>query len=91
MSLADAEDLFRSFHGRDAKPGEIVEIDSPGQVDALLVGQVHGISYIRAGTREKFFHKFKASDRPFLFASSDGSQAYILKGGYKFTDRGFID
>lgn len=83
-----AASLYKRFHGKEPTRVDIVDVEAPNPEVALVVGHVHGISYITPAG-EKFFHKFGKS-RPLLAVSSDGKQAYILKGGYKFTDRGFI-
>lgn len=57
------------------------------------IGEVDGILYstIRDGNPEKYIHRFKKKSRPLLAASFDGSQLYILGGGYTFTERGIVD
>lgn len=80
--------LFRTFHGRGAHKGEIREIDGFKMV-ALEVGELIRLDYQAKGESVHRFHIFKKSDRPVLFVSSDGSQAFILAGGYRFTGKGF--
>jgi hypothetical protein len=80
--------LFKSFHNKDPRNGQLVKIAMDKPDEALEVGKFYGIAYIAEG--EIYFHKFKKTDRPLVFVSSDGKQIYILKGGYRFTDRGFI-
>lgn len=80
--------LFKQFHARPAGKGKVVGIKMDRFEAALEVGQFYGIAYISEG--KKYFHKFNRNNRPLVFVSSDGRQIYILKGGYKFTDRGFI-
>lgn len=86
--LSKAVRLFKSFHDKAPTQGKIVGIQQKEVVEALEVGQFYGIAYIADG--KKYFHKFNANNRPLVFVSSDGKQIYILKGGYRFTDRGFI-
>jgi hypothetical protein len=87
-SFEQAVKLFKSFHEKRPGPGKIVGIAQESRIEALEVGQFYGIAYIADG--KKYFHKFNRNNRPLVFVSSDGRQIYILKGGYKFTDRGFI-
>lgn len=89
MTKVHALRRFKAFHGRDAKPSEIGRIACPAVV-ALKVGELDGVIYTATGDRKKYIHKFKKSSRPLLFVSSDGKQAFILGGGYRFTDRGFV-
>lgn len=79
---------FRSFHEKPPQKGQIIGIQQKDVVEALEVGQFFGIAYIADGV--KYFHRFNKSNRPRVFVSSDGKQIYILRGGYRFTDRGFI-
>jgi hypothetical protein len=85
-----AAELFESFHEQPPKEGDLLTIEQPAQVQALVVGEVHGISYIAAVSKEKYFHKFGPGARPLLVVSEDGSQAIMVGGNYKFTDRGFV-
>ncbi len=97
MRLADtlytkAEKLFRAFQGRAARHDEIVEIKAMPTV-ALVVGELDGLIYRAVdhdtGKTKGHIHRFNKQNRPVLLVSFDGSQAYILAGGYRFTDRGF--
>lgn len=81
---------FVSFHERRPTTGEIQLLEAHGKEFTLSVGQLFGISYCVPEENKPYFHEFKASNRPLLVVSADGLQAYILKGGYKFTDRGFV-
>lgn len=85
-----AAKLFRMFHCREARAGELVSVAITGSHDALLVGKIPSIRYIAAGDGKLYEHKFKVSDRPLLFVSADGSQVYVTRGSYRFTARGFI-
>lgn len=90
MSLTQAERLFRHFFDRDPTKDEIVTVATKSPEDALVIGELDGIIY-RSETDDKpLIHRFKSSDRPLLLVSSDGRQIYILKGGYRFTERGFV-
>lgn len=84
-----AEKLFKAFHNRAPYEDEIVEV-SIRPTAALVVGELDGIIYRVKGERKGHIHRFNKSNRPVLLVSSDGSQAFILTGGYRFTDRGFI-
>lgn len=87
-AIAKAWKLFKSFHAKDPRNGQLVKIAQEKPEEALEVGQFFGIAYIAGG--DIYFHKFNKRNRPLVFVSSDGRQIYILKGEYKFTDRGFI-
>jgi hypothetical protein len=86
--LTTAYKLFRAFHKRGARKGEIRELQSQSTV-ALEVGEIIRIDYVDKGENVHRFHLFRKSNRPVLFVSSDGSQAYILAGGYRFNAKGF--
>lgn len=97
MSFADAlykkaERLFHAFQGRDPRRDEIVEIKAKPTV-ALVVGELDGLIYRAVdddtGKMKGHIHRFNKQNRPVLLVSFDGSQAYILAGGYRFTKRGF--
>jgi len=83
-----AQRLFKSFNGRYARGSEIVRVGvlSKPQV-VIAVGPLVGLAY-RAISGTEFYHEF--TTRPLLYVNADGRQAYILEGGYRFTDRGFI-
>lgn len=87
-AIAAATRLYKAFHDRAPSKGALktIALDRPETV--LEVGWFFGIIYISEG--QKYLHKFNANNRPLVFVSADGRQIYILKGGYKFTDRGFI-
>lgn len=89
MSIVKAEQLFRRFFGRDAEAGEIVDIATRNAETVLVIGELDGVIYRAETDAQPLIHRFKNSDRPLLCISSDGRQIYILKGGYRFTERGF--
>lgn len=90
MSIVKAQQLFKRYFGRDADENEIVDIATKEPETVLVIGELDGLIY-RAETETKpYIHRFKSSDRPLLCISSDGRQIYILKGGYRFTERGFV-
>ncbi len=80
--------LFKSFHNKDPRGSQVVSVGMEKPDEALEVGKFFGIAYIAEG--EIYFHKFNKRNRPLVYVSADGKQIYILKGGYRFTDRGFI-
>ena len=88
MNENDAIRLFRAFHERNPRAGEIVDI-VPQPAIALRVGTLDGLIYRIDGERKPLVHRFKRTDRPLLFVSSDGRQIYSVRGRYRFTDRGF--
>lgn len=84
-----AAHLFRAFHNRKPRDTEIVDIRTASTV-GLVVGELDGVIYRTEGEERGHIHRFNKRNRPVLIVSYDGSQAYILAGGYRFTDRGFI-
>lgn len=90
MSITQATRLFRAYFDRDPQGDEISRVAMRGPDDALAIGPLYGLIYHSEIERKPFIHKFKASDRPLLLVSSDGRQIYVLGGGYRFTERGFI-
>lgn len=90
-----AEKLFRSFFdGLPPAPDEIVKVRGTQQI-CFPVGALVKIEYapwhpVDGKTNIVLVHEFKRSDRPLLLVNSDGRQAYILKGGYRFNARGFV-
>jgi hypothetical protein len=87
-AIQKAWKLFKSFHKKDPRGSNLVRIAMEKPDEALEVGKFFGIAYIAEG--EIYFHKFNKRNRPLVYVSHDGKQIYILKGGYRFTDRGFI-
>lgn len=88
--IGDAFRLFRSFHGRAPSKGELRFLECE-EVVALEVGAITRIDYeSKSEPGVARFHHFDRRNRPVLFMSSDGSQAYILAGGYRFTSRGLM-
>lgn len=87
--LRAARRLFKLFHEREPVEGEIVRLKSAPAEAVLRVGEL--VSVVYKTDSDTYKHDFKATDRPGLYVSSDGQQAYIVAGRYVFTDRGFID
>lgn len=90
MSLVNAERRFRAFFNRDPKKEEIVTVATENPEDVLVIGELDSVIYRTEGEKKPLIHRFKSSDRPLLLVSSDGRQIYVLKGAYRFTDRGFV-
>jgi len=90
-NYADAAALFAKFHGREPKDGEIVAMSAIAAQPLAVVGELKGLIYKARGDGKDYIHRFKAKDRPVLAVTPDGSQAFILAGGYRFTSRGFVD
>lgn len=91
QQLDDAAALFRKFHKRAPRMGSDEIIQVQGLVRptvALKVGDFVGIAY-RSLDGEEFMHYFE-SRRPLVHVNSDGDQIFILGGGYRFTERGFL-
>jgi hypothetical protein len=87
---AQAARLFYKFHGVEPRESDILAVEIVGEKICLVVGYAVGILYQSLGG-ELFDHRFKESARPLLVVTSDGTQTFMLKGAYRFTDRGFLD
>ena len=85
--IEEAAERFADFHGEE--PDEI-EIEEISEV-AFAVGKIEEITYtiIEDGKEVTYRHDFK--DQPTLAVSDDGLCFYGLRGGYRFTQRGFED
>ena len=90
MSITQAEQLFRAYFDFEPRKNDIVRVGMRSASDALVIGNLDGIIYRSLAGGKPFIHRFKASDRPLLTVSFDGRQIYVLKGAYRFTERGFI-
>lgn len=90
MTDHNAAQLFEDFFGRPPQEDDIVTLDMRGPENALVIGQLDGVVYKTSDSDSPYFHRFKKSDRPLLAVSADGRQIYILKGGYRFTEKGFV-
>lgn len=86
-----AADLFARFHGREPREGEIVKLGPIASQPLAVVGELQGVIYKAVGDGKRYIHRFKAKSRPVIAVTPDGSQAFILAGGYRFTSRGFVD
>lgn len=87
--IEQAKKLFRAFHGRGAKRGEIIAIQAPSkQIVGLEVGNLVSIGY-RKLDGQTYYHEFKGP-RPKVFVTPGGTQILIVGGGYRLTDRGFV-
>lgn len=91
MSVIDqARALFKSFHGREPRGGEISAVPLPREdVVVLEVGTAVGLSYRASGDGKEYYHEFEGH-RPKVFVTADGKQAFLIGGQYTFTARGFI-
>lgn len=86
-----AADLFQRFHDRAPGKGDILKAPYPDDTEMIRVGELVAVVYKTPEHKRAFFHRFDTKRRPLLFVSADGTQAYILKGVYRFTARGFVD
>lgn len=86
---AAAARLFKKFTGHRPRQSDIYMVNCSDMV--VEIGTVNAIVYetVRDGIKEKYYHEFKS--RPVLAISHDGKQAYILAGGYRFTEKGFVN
>lgn len=85
-------DLYERFTGHDAEEIGTIAVPEVSEV-GVVIGDVDGILYttVRDGVREKYIHKFRASDRPLFVVSPDGRQIHLIGGNYSFTERGIVD
>lgn len=79
---------FTAFRGREPKKGELLFIRETGTV-ALVVGELDGLIYRIDGKQRARLHRFRKTERPLLLVSQSGRSAYIVKGRWTFTKRGF--
>lgn len=82
--------LFQKFHHRPPHGNELATLSFPAPFPVLQVGRAWAISYTVKDEAKPYFHQFDAGNRPFLYVSSDGKLAFIVKGRWKFTERGFV-
>jgi len=92
---ADTERARRLLEGFTESPTEFTKlVDMPDFRVGLTPGRVMGIIYETriAGELKRYIHHFrKVKSRPLLVISSDGKQFRTLGGGFRFTERGFVD
>lgn len=88
-AIDQAKKLFRAFHRRDAKRGEIISLAAPSkEIVGLEVGILVSLGYKKLDG-QTFYHEFNAP-RPKVFVTPGGTQILIIGGGYRLTDRGFV-
>lgn len=91
--LAQAAALFQGFFDRVPVRGDVVQVAPQPAEIGVRIGRVTHLGYLPEydvdNDNAPFIHKF-TKNRPLLVISYDGSQAYILMGGYRFTERGFV-
>jgi len=90
MSTVRAQQLFRRFFKRDAEDDEVFDIVLNEPETVLVVGELDGLIYRSETDKQPLIHRFKKSDRPLLLVSFDGRRIYVLRGAYRFTERGFV-
>jgi hypothetical protein len=83
--------LFTKFHLRKPRQGEVATLRRAEDEVVFKIGELSAIQYAIDGHKKDYYHKFAKSGRPLLLSSADGSQIFILKGRWKFTDRGFMN
>lgn len=76
---------FAAFHNRKAANVTVEKMAEAG----FLLGNLQAVTYsvIENGKEVVYHHEFE--EPPGLAISHDGSQAFILAGGWTFTKRGF--
>lgn len=87
---ARAIKLFRAFRRRAPQGRKEIVLVELDKVVAVEIGPLVGVVYSREGEKTPYIHRFNRNNRPVLYSSFDGSQLYILAGGYKLTDRGIV-
>jgi hypothetical protein len=90
MSRQKAINLYKKFHGKAPPKNGVVRIGMKAPADALEIGELDGIMYRVKGHKKAFLHRFTKTRRPLLFVSSDGKQIFVLRGAFRFTERGFL-
>lgn len=86
-----AKRLFAEFTGHDATRVNREEV--PDYSTYIKVGKVDAICYTtnRDGKVEHYKHTFRRQSRPLLVASHDGKDIRLLRGAFRFTNRGIVD
>lgn len=92
---ADTERARRLLEGFTESPAAFTKlVDMADFRVGFTPGRILGIIYETriAGEPKRYIHHFhKVKSRPLLVISSDGKQFRSLGGGFRFTDRGFVD
>lgn len=92
---ADTERARRLLEGFTESPAAFTKlVDMADFRVGFTPGRILGIIYETriAGEPKRYIHQFrKIKSRPLLVVSSDGKQFRSLGGGFRFTDRGFVD
>lgn len=90
--ISRAADLYQRFTGHDAEVAGSVQVNPIPKV-GVAIGTCDGILYttVRDGVKEKYIHKFRASDKPLFVVSPDGKSLHLVGGAYTFTERGIVD
>lgn len=86
-----AVELFRAYHGyAPTTGGRDIKVIGFNDEAVVYIGECVGIIYKTMEHKRAWIHRFASKKRPLLYVSNDGRQAYLLKGAYRFTSRGFI-
>jgi len=91
VRIQEAAERFADFTGHEVDYIDTVQINS---IDvAFKVGMCDGILYttVRDGKTERYIHEFKKTARPILASNYNGTQLLLLKGKFRFTERGIVD
>lgn len=87
-----AANLYERFTGHPAE--DVFEMDIPPlPKHAMFIGILDCLEYttVRDGKTEYYRHDFKQVDKPILAVSPNGRQILVVKGNYRFTERGIVD
>lgn len=84
--------LYERFTGHSPEVIGKVRVPSIPKVVAVI-GECDGVMYttVRDGVKEKYMHRFRASDKPLLCTSPDGKTLMLIGGDYDFTELGIVD
>jgi hypothetical protein len=87
LDVMEAKEKLLAFN--DKKYAKQTTLQLPNHSVVYELGSLTGVIYELNG--EKYLHQFKKASQPVLASSHDGTQLYILGGGYTVTERGIED
>lgn len=89
-AIAQARKLHREFTGQRSTGGRNLRL-KPLPRAGVVLGRIIEIGYESSRDSRPYRHAFRASSRPLLVASHDGTQALIVGGRFAITGRGIED
>jgi len=87
LDVMEAKEKLLAFN--DKKYAKQTTLQLPEHSVVYELGSLTGVIYELNG--EKYLHQFGKASQPVLASSHDGTQLYILGGGYTVTERGIED